>query len=71
MFRRNVSPASGAMPKHLWIRIALFQKSLSKIVDYLVENAELVFYTIIFFVHPLFELFIVIQVKIYQDTMYV
>ena len=25
-------------PKYLWIRLALFEKTLAKIIDYLVEN---------------------------------
>ncbi|VDK38254.1 unnamed protein product, partial [Taenia asiatica] len=52
MFRRNVSPSPGALPKHLWIRIALFQKSLSKIVDYLVENAESHYERVSIIAHP-------------------
>lgn len=28
------------LPKYLWIRIALFEKQLAKIIDYLVSNAN-------------------------------
>ncbi|KAH9287290.1 Small G protein signaling modulator 1 [Echinococcus granulosus] len=50
--RRNVTPASGALPKHLWIRIALFQKSLCQIVDYLVENATSHYERVSIIAHP-------------------
>ncbi|VDM32430.1 unnamed protein product [Hydatigera taeniaeformis] len=49
---RNASPGSGTLPRHLWIRIALFQKSLSKIVDYLMENAELHYERVSIIAHP-------------------
>nr|CAD7203197.1 unnamed protein product [Timema douglasi] len=32
-------------PKYLWIRIALFEKQLAKIIDHLVQNSTLVLYT--------------------------
>ncbi|VDN96493.1 unnamed protein product [Rodentolepis nana] len=37
--RRNLPAATGSLSKYLWIRVALFQKTLDKIVDYLVEHA--------------------------------
>ncbi|CDS41098.2 small g protein signaling modulator 1 [Echinococcus multilocularis] len=39
-------------PKHLWIRIALFQKSLCQIVDYLVENAASHYERVSIIAHP-------------------
>ncbi|CAH0549285.1 unnamed protein product [Brassicogethes aeneus] len=39
--KKNVSLQSNAVfPKYLWIRLALFNKQLAKIIDYLVSNAD-------------------------------
>lgn len=39
--RKNMSLNSNSTsPKYLWIRLALFEKQLAKIIDYLVSNAE-------------------------------
>ncbi|KRT85017.1 hypothetical protein AMK59_2983, partial [Oryctes borbonicus] len=37
--KKNVSVPSNPLPKYLWIRLALFEKHLAKIIDYLVSNA--------------------------------
>ncbi|KAL0266337.1 UNVERIFIED_CONTAM: hypothetical protein PYX00_008911 [Menopon gallinae] len=37
---KNNSASSVAVPKYLWIRLALFEKYLSKIIDHLVQNAS-------------------------------
>ncbi|XP_066982127.1 small G protein signaling modulator 1-like isoform X2 [Macrobrachium rosenbergii] len=34
------SGSGGASPKYLWIRVALFEKVLAKIIDYLVQNSN-------------------------------
>lgn len=38
--KKNLSLQSCPLPKYLWIRIALFEKQLAKIIDYLVSNAS-------------------------------
>lgn len=37
---KNNSAGSVAAPKYLWIRLALFDKQLSKIIDHLVQHAK-------------------------------
>ncbi|KAJ3651812.1 hypothetical protein Zmor_017821 [Zophobas morio] len=38
--KKNHSLPSTPLPKYLWIRLALFEKQLAKIIDYLVSNAN-------------------------------
>ncbi|XP_076257057.1 trabuco [Rhynchophorus ferrugineus] len=38
--KKNLSFPSSPLPRYLWIRLALFDKQLSKIIDYLVDNAS-------------------------------
>lgn len=38
--KKTASLQSNPLPKYLWIRIALFEKQLSKIIDHLVQNAN-------------------------------
>ncbi|EFA05501.2 small G protein signaling modulator 1 [Tribolium castaneum] len=38
--KKNASLPSNPLPKYLWIRLALFEKQLAKIIDYLVSNAN-------------------------------
>ncbi|XP_056630776.1 small G protein signaling modulator 1-like [Diorhabda sublineata] len=38
--KKNTSLPSNPLPKYLWIRLALFDKQLAKIIDYLVSNAQ-------------------------------
>ncbi|XP_044261226.1 small G protein signaling modulator 2-like [Tribolium madens] len=38
--KKNHSLPSNPLPKYLWIRLALFEKQLAKIIDYLVSNAN-------------------------------
>lgn len=38
--KKNLSFQMNPLPKYLWIRIALFEKHLAKIIDYLVSNAN-------------------------------
>lgn len=38
--KKNLSLQTTPLPKYLWIRIALFEKQLAKIIDYLVSNAS-------------------------------
>lgn len=38
--KKNLSLQMNPLPKYLWIRIALFEKQLAKIIDYLVSNAN-------------------------------
>lgn len=38
--KKNLSFQMNPLPKYLWIRIALFEKHLAKIIDYLVSNAS-------------------------------
>ncbi|XP_060533466.1 small G protein signaling modulator 1-like isoform X3 [Cylas formicarius] len=37
--KKNLSFSANPLPKYLWIRVALFDKQLSKIIDFLVSNA--------------------------------
>ncbi|XP_030747577.1 small G protein signaling modulator 1-like [Sitophilus oryzae] len=37
--KKNLSFPTSPLPRYLWIRLALFDKQLSKIIDYLVSNA--------------------------------
>ncbi|XP_071443132.1 small G protein signaling modulator 2-like isoform X2 [Hetaerina americana] len=36
----GISAAANAAPRYLWIRLALFEKQLAKIIDYLVQNSS-------------------------------
>ncbi|RZC32861.1 small G protein signaling modulator 1, partial [Asbolus verrucosus] len=38
--KKNASLPTNPLPKYLWIRLALFEKQLAKIIDYLVSNAN-------------------------------
>ncbi|XP_023018015.2 small G protein signaling modulator 1 isoform X2 [Leptinotarsa decemlineata] len=38
--KKNASLPTNPLPKYLWIRLALFEKQLAKIIDYLVSNAH-------------------------------
>ncbi|CAH1382208.1 unnamed protein product [Tenebrio molitor] len=38
--KKNASLPANPLPKYLWIRLALFEKQLAKIIDYLVSNAN-------------------------------
>ncbi|KAK9753228.1 RUN domain [Popillia japonica] len=38
--KKNVSLPGTPLPKYLWIRLALFEKHLAKIIDFLVSNAN-------------------------------
>lgn len=38
--KKNASLPTTPLPKYLWIRLALFEKQLAKIIDYLVSNAN-------------------------------
>ncbi|KAG5897831.1 hypothetical protein JTB14_011831 [Gonioctena quinquepunctata] len=38
--KKNISLPSNPLPKYLWIRTALYEKQLAKIIDYLVSNAH-------------------------------
>ncbi|XP_050504774.1 small G protein signaling modulator 1 isoform X2 [Diabrotica virgifera virgifera] len=38
--KKNASLPSNPLPKYLWIRLALFEKYLAKIIDFLVSNAH-------------------------------
>ncbi|CAG9834204.1 unnamed protein product [Diabrotica balteata] len=38
--KKNASLPSNPLPKYLWIRLALFEKHLAKIIDFLVSNAH-------------------------------
>ncbi|CAG9770806.1 unnamed protein product [Ceutorhynchus assimilis] len=38
--KKNLSFPSSPLPRFLWIRLALFDKQLAKIIDYLVSNAS-------------------------------
>ncbi|CAG9857477.1 unnamed protein product [Phyllotreta striolata] len=38
--KKNQSLPANPLPKYLWIRLALFDKHLAKIIDYLVSNAS-------------------------------
>ncbi|XP_025834063.1 small G protein signaling modulator 1-like, partial [Agrilus planipennis] len=39
VLKKNSSLQNIPLPKYLWIRLALFEKQLAKIIDYLVSNA--------------------------------
>ncbi|XP_069998043.1 small G protein signaling modulator 2-like isoform X2 [Penaeus vannamei] len=39
LVKKNSGPAAGS-PRYLWIRVALFEKVLAKIIDYLVQNSN-------------------------------
>lgn len=40
ILKKNASLPANPLPKYLWIRLALFEKQLAKIIDYLVSNAN-------------------------------
>lgn len=40
ILKKNASLPANPLPKYLWIRLALFDKQLAKIIDYLVSNAN-------------------------------
>ncbi|XP_025837665.1 small G protein signaling modulator 2-like [Agrilus planipennis] len=40
VLKKNSSLQNIPLPKYLWIRLALFEKQLAKIIDYLVSNAS-------------------------------